>query len=749
MSPLRTPLLRVLLPLAAGIGVGEWSYDRLFVPYGVTCPDGICWGLSAACWLVLGVRLFRGAQWHALRKRVSALWPILWAILALFFLGMALMLGQRRSGEVRWPDGAQTWRAVVCAPPRLTPQGQRVRVRIVDGAVTKVGCKAELFLAGRNPLLRVGDGLLVHTRIAPPRAPQNPGEIDYAAYLRTQGVSGAGQAFTRDWCRSPRRVPLTLTERALLLRTEWVDRYADFFEGHDLAVLAAMTLGDRSFLDSETRQLYSMTGASHVLALSGLHLAILYALFQWTVLRSARRWGRWAELAGVLSGWTFIWMFTFLAGMPVSLVRAALMFTFAQGFAFVAQRAEGVHHLLLAALLMLVARPEWLFDVGFQLSCMAVAGIVILRPLMIQPQCLKVPASERIVPSDSRWPPLTKGLRALGRSVWELFTVSFAAQLATAPLVVWHFHLLAPAGLVSSLWVIPAAYLILGGAVVFLLFPFLRVVIAPCLSIVLRGTEHGLSLLARMPASGVDCWVSLWTVVLAYVVLFGAATWMWTQPRWSHRRKMAVWSALFLLGIGMVLSIPVHRPPSAPTLWVYHSPSTPALHLIAPNGQSLLLAGDPLRAKCSLAAVARNAWRRDHLAVTFCPLGNLRTEAGARVLTQSAPSVARHFALVPGVVVCGRWRMAVVDRQLSSSAPRQPLAVEVLLLTAGSTRPLENILRYYRPRCVLLCASLSDYRRRRYRTEAQILHLPLRDVAEEGAVQLVEAADMDKGKGEL
>ena len=142
------------------------------------------------------------------------------------------------------------------------------------------------------------------------------------------------------------------------------------------AVVAAMTLGDKSALTKDLREVYSVTGASHVLALSGLHLGIIYALL--SLFTVGRRWQVATQALVIVS----IWAFVFLVGMPVSVVRAAIMLTVYALMSLGHRDRMSLNVLAFTAILILLFHPRSLYDVSFQLSFAAVASILLFLPLM-------------------------------------------------------------------------------------------------------------------------------------------------------------------------------------------------------------------------------------------------------------------------------------------------------------------------------------------------------------------------------
>jgi len=278
-------------------------------------------------------------------------------------------------------------------------------------------------------------------------------------------------------------------------RTRLLERFADNgIDGDAYAVVAAMTLGDKSALTRDIKDTYSVSGASHVLALSGLHLGIIYMLL--SLLLPRRRWPALSQLVIILS----VWAFVFLVGMSVSVVRSAIMLT-VYGLLSIGKRDKmSINALAFTAIVMLMWNPAWLFDVGFQMSFMAVLAILLFVPLF-----------EDVFPAEflmeHRWI----------KRIWGLVIVSCAAQLGVAPLIAFYFGRFSAYFLLSNMIVIPAAIVILWLSIVVLLFPSL----AYLLLYIVQWLNRVLLSITDIPGASIDnLHPSVLQVVLIYVLIF-------------------------------------------------------------------------------------------------------------------------------------------------------------------------------------------------------------------------------------
>lgn len=222
------------------------------------------------------------------------------------------------------------------------------------------------------------------------------------------------------------------------------------------AVVRAMTVGDRSGVDGELRAAYARSGMSHLLAVSGLHMGIVFLLINlalgWLVLLHR------GEVVRNLLAIVLIWIYLFAVGAPASAVRAAIMCSILQLSFFSASSYYAMNAWAASAMAMLMWRPAWLLDIGFQLSFVAVAALL----LWGVPLCTRC---------RSRFRPLNALLHAL--------IIGCTASLATAPLTSYAFGLVPLVGFVLNPVVVFLGTVVVGGGLTLLLLPFLTPMLAP------------------------------------------------------------------------------------------------------------------------------------------------------------------------------------------------------------------------------------------------------------------------------
>ena len=228
---------------------------------------------------------------------------------------------------------------------------------------------------------------------------------------------------------------LTVEQRAKQVQTTLIARLErSGVSPQTLALSSALVVGTRDDLKRETKQAYRLVGASHLLALSGMHLGILYAFLYLILIRWVRhnQW-RWFSLPLIF---LFLWGYALVAGMPVSLVRAALMLSILTILSLMQYDTDPLHPLALSGIIILLITPTDLYSISFQLSFAAVFFLLAL------------------------WKPISDHFPETNWAVKVLLT-SCIASLGTMPLVTYYFHRLPLLAPLLSLVLIPLTTLII------------------------------------------------------------------------------------------------------------------------------------------------------------------------------------------------------------------------------------------------------------------------------------------------
>lgn len=319
--------------------------------------------------------------------------------------------------------------------------------------------------------------------------------------------------------------------------------------GDENAVVTAMSLGDKSGITPQLRSIYSQSNASHVLALSGMHLAIIYFMLSWLVMR-IMLWGHaipdllweklpverntslrntiktlfrfrpseqvWRNLTAILI-LSVIWLYVILVGMSPSVVRSALMLSVYGVSRMLFRKIDTITVLALTAFLTLMISPLSLFDVGFQMSYLAVFGIGVYMPRLMR----------LVYKENVNWSEVSPTFAIGNLLVWLYSTLalSFSAQIMVMPLVAFYFHTLPCYGLLSSLVVSVTAMLIVGLSFAFLIslflpFAFVSEWVAYILNAVTHFQNVFLERITALPFAVADVNINIWQLLIVYVIIF-------------------------------------------------------------------------------------------------------------------------------------------------------------------------------------------------------------------------------------
>ncbi len=352
--------------------------------------------------------------------------------------------------------------------------------------------------------LNDGDLVGLYASINEIAPPKNPHAFDYKRYLHFQNIHYQTFAKNGDWMLLEKREAVEVFSLALNLRTHFLETLRKYLpEKNEFSVGSALILGYKDEISEEVQTAYANTGAMHVLAVSGLHVGIIYLLLQFFLLKRIYSFHPFWKAAKIVIPILGIWAFALITGMPPSVRRAATMFSiFIIGTAF--QRNKNPYNILAAsAFWLLCFNPYLITQVSFQLSYCAVVGIIYFQPKFAQLWTIK---------------------SKIGNYLWQLGCVSLAAQLATLPLGFYYFHQFPVYFWLSGLIVVPAAFVILlMGILLFvveLIFPGGGTTTGYLLLYFIKGVNWLVFFIQNLPGSVIaGIWISSVSAFLMYLFL--------------------------------------------------------------------------------------------------------------------------------------------------------------------------------------------------------------------------------------
>jgi competence protein ComEC len=322
----------------------------------------------------------------------------------------------------------------------------------VDAVKTRGTILLNIYKDSFSNTLKVDEILYTKAIFTALNPPLNPHQFDYKLYIAKQGIYQQLFLEKSDY-KSVGFDGFSLIGFSANFRDKIEVALSKYhFQTNELGVIKALLLGQRQDISKDLITDYSKAGAIHILAVSGLHVGIILLILSF-IFKPVERFKNGKFIKSILII-LILWMFAFIAGLSPSVVRAVTMFTFlAIGNAF--QRKKVTEFSLIASMFfLLLVQPLFLFDVGFQLSYLAVFGIV-----WIQPKLYKIYAPTYQIENK----------------IWQLITVSIAAQIGVLPLSLYYFHQFPGLFMLSNLIIIPCLGTILIGGIVMIFMALLGV----------------------------------------------------------------------------------------------------------------------------------------------------------------------------------------------------------------------------------------------------------------------------------
>lgn len=544
-----------------------------------------------------------------------------------------------------------------------------------------------------------GDLLLISGSYYELTPPDNPHEFDYKKYLSRKGLYA--HCFTQaDRIQlvgyTPSNFLLKYAIRAQLRAAEIIDAHVE--QPKENAIAKALLLGIKDHLDNDLKKSYSAAGAMHVLAVSGLHVGIVY-LFLQSVFGRLRRTRSGAKLFGVLSILT-IWIYALITGLSPSVLRAATMFSVVALSEIAAKKGNVYNTLGVAAFLLLLFDPYLIYSVGFQLSFTAVFGIVYLQPKIY-----------RLVDFDF-W---------LLDKIWAITCVSIAAQIATFPLTALYFHQFPTYFLISNLVVIPAATLMLiSGILMLLLDPIshqLGAFFGYLLSKVIWAVNWSVSIVEDLPRSLIE-WIYL-DQVGAFLIYSMLLTFIWGLHHRSFKTLM-VFTAITTSYIGWNLQTHL-RQQKARNIWLYEIKNQTAIDII--SGHQAQLYVDTVKV--------------GDLSLLSYQINPNRLANGLRPISESIQSFASAKAFIekqPFIVgSLDGTRIIIVDSTTFHLSFQQVIETDLLVIENEAIKNIKWLQDHFQFEHLILGNKNSPFFIRKMKKQAEEVGLSVHSLSVDGA----------------
>jgi competence protein ComEC len=538
------PFLRLTIALVIGIVVG----------YYFTIDVKLCFAVLSV-FLVLLIILINNYKYS---------YSLFFGLgIQLFFIFLGILVTQQYNKKpVFYEKG--NFSAVVLETPQEKPNSWKSLIQI-EGVYYNDSIKPtkELSIAyfAKSPNvkeLKAGDVILFSNVPQLITNNNNPYEFDYKKYLALKKIYRQVYLPADQWTKTNQSV-LSLRCVAEQIRENLLKIYRKQpIDENEFEILSALTLGYTRELDPETRRVFSSSGAIHVLSVSGQHVAIIF----WVItllfgFLKNRKSGRTVFMIISISA---LWFFAFITGLSPAVMRASAMFTiFVVGDSM--HRNSNIYNSFTAsAFIILLVNPNNLFDIGFQLSYIAVFGIVYLQPKL-----------EKLITVKGKFI----------KFFWSLITVSIAAQVATFPVTTYYFGQFPTYFWLTNIFVIPAVMVLVPIGILLLFVSKIYILsyfISLLLNYMIKITYFLLKLIDQLPYSVLE--ISINQIQFIFIIAIAGSIFIYLNFQKVYLIKASLFFAL-LLSISAFTT--VTKRINHKELIVYNTAKNPAIHLI--NGK--------------------------------------------------------------------------------------------------------------------------------------------------------------------
>lgn len=544
-----------------------------------------------------------------------------------------------------------------------------------------------------------GDQLVFQNPIFKLEPPKNPHSFDYQSFLNYKNIHFQTFIKSGHWRILKKNKSKTISSTALILKMEFLSILRKYLKSdNEFGVGSALILGHKDEISEDIQTAYAGTGATHVLAVSGLHVGIVYLIFQIFLLNRITWFHPIWKVAKVVIPLLGIWSFALLTGMPPSVKRAATMFSiFILGTALT--RTKNAYNILAAsAFCILFIDPYLIMNVGFQLSYCAVFSILYFQPRIAKQWLIK---------------------NKIGNYLWQLSAMSIAAQIGTAPLALFYFHQFPIYFLLSGLIVIPAAFIILNLGLTLFVLESINTewgfIIGKPLNKLIEIVNQSIFYIQNLPGSIISgIWISGIIAILIYLFIGQLAIAIETK-----KFKWLVGSLCFLTFISLNHSFSKYQSTQNKKIVVYHINKGSAIDFF--DGSELIsLTNSEVDQKNLNYAVQNNQWSEGY--------SNLRTFH----FEDSTNHILDRWMYKSDFIQFYDKKFAFIDHP-KDTLSNSKIYTNYLIIRNNPKIKIASLKNHYNFGLLIFDASNSRWNIEKWIDESLFLNIPFYNIREKGA----------------
>jgi competence protein ComEC len=591
----------------------------------------------------------------------------------------------------------------ITAPPQVREKSVKAEAEILacGDSLGSVYCSGNVMLYfavdSSSAALEYGDLLALNVRPEEVKAPANPGEFDYRNYLAMRGVYHQAYVPEGAFIKTGVGYQNPLFQWAFSARDKILKIFTDNgLAGQEYAVTSALLIGYTEKLDADLLHDYSGTGAMHILSVSGLHVGIIFIVLNALLFFLDKfKHGKVPKTVILILA---IWAYALLTGLSPSVLRASLMFSLIVLSGAFNRDSDIYNNLAASAMALLIINPFFITDIGFQLSYLAVIGIVsIQRPI------------------SSLWTPRWWLLK----QIWGIISVSIAAQLLTLPVCLYYFHQFPNYFLITNLVAIPLSSLVMYIAMIVLALSFAPLIsgfLAKVLVWLVFALNSTIGFIEKMPGSLSDgLYINVPEMFMLYALIILLLLFLIRK-----KKRMLILAALVTI---ILLFSFMYRNANniQQNEWVvYNIKKTTAIDFISGRHRTLLTDSSLLADDKIL----------DFHTGNFMDKLGVNSDTRLWIKTIQFDDPARGVFSEKGYIQFLDKRIAVIDRP---EAAIQKLKVDYLVISGNPKLKIAEILECYNTGMIIIDASNSKYKAEKWLKECRKLKMPCWSVLHNGA----------------
>ena len=539
------------------------------------------------------------------------------------------------------------------------------------------------------PPLAYGSQIIFNTPLQEIKNSGNPGGFDYKGYSLFQGITHQvylkpGEFSTlastnKKWLHS--FLEVTREKVLTILRT-------NIKGDKELGLAEALLIGYKDDLDKTLVQSYTNTGVVHIIAISGLHLGLIY----WLILLllkplERRKYLKWMRPVIIILG---LWLFSLLAGAQPSILRSAVMFTCIVSGENLSKKTSVYNTLALSAFILLCWNPYWLWDIGFQLSYSAVLSIIIFMQPIYNLFYIK---------------------NKLLDFFWKLNAVTIAAQILALPVSIYHFHQFPTHFLLTNFVAVPLSGIILLEEILLCIISFV-----PVVALLTGKTLYWLiwlmnNYVERIEALPFSLWdglqINIAQAIFLFLFITGIGYWLFEKKKMSLQIGLTAFFCFWGLR-----SFSFWQADRQQKIIVYNVPQHEAIDFI--NGQSYFFRGDT-------DLIKNNFARNFHL-------------KPSRVIQRvKAKSSLNNLVVAGNYISFGTKNILLIDGTFSLASSDTKYPIDLLVVSKNPKVYISRLNNSFTIKQIVFDGSVPAGKLKFWKKDCDSLHIPYHDVAEKGA----------------